>query len=223
MTELISEYGLLLRNIGKEYTYDCQLGKSGIDFTLTCNLGEGIQDWKVSLALNFSNHNTISLNIAKEILELPATRPRAKADWDPFEKELVEHNWKPSKYFTGKKINQWVDRLRRVLTCTGSPPLHHPGSGIGKKKEAMRRCLRSCTGIETLRKRSSRRCDVFLRKALANPRFGTRWFKPRLDCNRTLRMRRTFQEPRARSLRKFRSPLPFMVRIANEMQLHPEP
>ena len=116
MTEIISEYGPLLRNIGKEYTHDCQLGKSVIDLTLTCNLGVGILDWKVSRALNLSDHNTISFNIATEILELPATRPWAKADWDTFEKELEAHDWKPSEYFTEKKINQWVDRLTRVQT-----------------------------------------------------------------------------------------------------------
>ena len=43
MTEIISEYGLLLRNIGKDYTYNCQIGKSVIDLTLTCNLGAGIK------------------------------------------------------------------------------------------------------------------------------------------------------------------------------------
>ena len=80
MTELISEYGLLLRNIGKEYTYDYQLGKSIIDLTLTCNLGAGILDWRVKRTLNFSDHNTITFNIAAEVLELPPSRPWAKAD-----------------------------------------------------------------------------------------------------------------------------------------------
>ena len=41
MAEIITEYGLLLRNISKEYTYDCQLGKSVIDLTQTCNLNFG--------------------------------------------------------------------------------------------------------------------------------------------------------------------------------------
>ena len=83
---------------------------------LTCNLGAGILDWKVSRKINFSDHNTISFNIAKEILELPATRSLAKADWDKFERELEDHDWEPSENFTEKKINQWVDRLTRVLT-----------------------------------------------------------------------------------------------------------
>ena len=84
LTELITEYGLLLRNIGKEYTYDCQLGKSVIDLTLTCNLGAGILNWKVSKGLNFSDHNTIKFSIAAELLKLPPTRSWAKADWVTF-------------------------------------------------------------------------------------------------------------------------------------------
>ena len=103
LTEIISEYGLLLRNIGKEYTYECQIGKSVIDLTLTCNLGAGILDWKVSRSLNFSDHNTISFNITAEILELPAIRPWDKADWSTFEKELEDYNWKIGEYISEKR------------------------------------------------------------------------------------------------------------------------
>ena len=116
MAEIITEYGLLLRNIGKEYTYDCQLGKSVIDLTLTCNLGAGIHDWKVSRSLNFSDHNTISYTVATEILELPPTRPWAKTDWGLFEAELEKHEWNQTQTITEKKLNQMVDRLTRVLT-----------------------------------------------------------------------------------------------------------
>ena len=118
LTEIISDYGLLLRNIGKEFTYDCQLGKSVIDLTLTCYLEAGILDWKVNRALNFSDHNTISFTIAAEILELPPGRPWAKADWDTFEKELEEHDWETSMFITEKKRNHWVDRLMKMLTNT---------------------------------------------------------------------------------------------------------
>ena len=62
-------------------------GKSVIDLTLTCNLGAGITNWKVSRALNFSDHNTISYKIATEIIQMPATRAWAKADWVTFEKK----------------------------------------------------------------------------------------------------------------------------------------
>ena len=53
MADIITEFGLLLRNIEKEFTYECQLGKSVIDLKLTCNLGAGIQGWKVNRGLNF--------------------------------------------------------------------------------------------------------------------------------------------------------------------------
>ena len=115
LTELISEYGLLIRNIGKDFTYDCQLGKSVIDLTLTCNLGAGIVDWRVSRALNFSDHNTITFSITTELLKLPPTRPWAKADWALFEKELEDLNWTAGDHLCEKKLNQWVDKLTRDL------------------------------------------------------------------------------------------------------------
>ena len=43
----MTDYGLLLQNRGKEFTYDCQLGRTIIDLTLTCNLGAGIRNWRV--------------------------------------------------------------------------------------------------------------------------------------------------------------------------------
>ena len=116
MTEIISDYGLLLRNTGKEYTYDCQLGKSVIDLTLSCNLGAGLLDWRVKRSLNFSDHNTITFSIAAEVIELLATRPWAKADWDQFERELDEQIWDIPDTLTEKKINILVDRLTQTLT-----------------------------------------------------------------------------------------------------------
>ena len=116
LTEVITEYGLLLRNLGKEYTYECQLGKLVIDLTLTCNLGAGILNWKVSKGLNFSDHNTIKYNIATELLDLPPTRPWAKADWVTFRDKLEEYEWPTGDTITEKKINTWVDKLTTVLT-----------------------------------------------------------------------------------------------------------
>ena len=100
LTEIISEYCLLLRNIGIEYTYNCQLGKSVIDLTLTCNLGAGIMDRKVHRTLNFSDHNTITYTIANKILELPASRSWAKAEWEGFERELEIYDWEPPENFS---------------------------------------------------------------------------------------------------------------------------
>ena len=127
LTEIISEYGLQLRNVGKDYTYDCRLGKSIIDLTLTCNLGAGIINWRVSKALNFSDHNTITYNVAMEILELPPTRPWAKADWKTFEKKLEEHDWTIGDHISEKQINTLVNKLTTVLidalntACSLSP------------------------------------------------------------------------------------------------------
>ena len=76
--------------------------------------------------------------------------------------------------------------------------------------------------IETLRSRRIQRCDAFIRKAFNNPRFGPHWFKARLTYGMALRRRRWIQEPRADSLRKFRSPLAFMARRANKLGLERE-
>ena len=128
LTEIISEYGLLLQNTGKEYTYECQLGKSVIDLTLTCNLGAGINNWKVSKTLNFSDHNTISYKIATEIIQMPATRAWAKADWTTFERRLEEQDWPIGETISEKNINTMVNRLTKVLTkaldeaCPLNPP-----------------------------------------------------------------------------------------------------
>ena len=75
MADIITEYGLLQRNIGKEYTYEKMVDRTNTD------MQPRIHDGRVNKSLNFSDHNIISYNIAAEILELPATRPWAKADW----------------------------------------------------------------------------------------------------------------------------------------------
>ena len=75
--------------------------------------------------------------------------------------------------------------------------------------------------IETLKARRERRCDKFIRKAASNARFGTRWFKPRDGEDKNLRSRRQIQETRASSLRRFRSPLLFLQRRANELGITP--
>ena len=74
-------------------------------------------------------------------------------------------------------------------------------------------------GIESLEARRARRCDSFIRKAVRNPRFKDRWFPPREGEVRDLRRRRNIQEVRANTLRRFRSPLAFLQRSANELGL----
>ena len=63
----------------------------------------------------------------------------------------------------------------------------------------------------------ARRCDVFLRKALANPRFGMKWFPPRDTPRPGLRWTRHIRESRALTWRRFNSPLEALRRRANEL------
>lgn len=47
-------------------------------------------------------------------------------------------------------------------------------------------------GIETLKARRIRRCDAFIKKSMANERFGQRWFQARPAEDRTLRRMSNF-------------------------------
>ena len=73
--------------------------------------------------------------------------------------------------------------------------------------------------IASLEERRKRRCDVFLRKAINHPRFGTKWFQPRRGEPMNLRNRRAIEETRSRTNRRFNSPLAFLRRRANELGL----
>ena len=74
-------------------------------------------------------------------------------------------------------------------------------------------------GIETLRERCVRRCDTFIQKAYANPRFRTTWFPGRQADEAGLRNRRHIFETRAATNRYFNAPLSFIRRRANELGL----
>ena len=74
-------------------------------------------------------------------------------------------------------------------------------------------------GIESLRARRTRRCDVFLRKAIKSPRFGPAWFPKRRGEQRDLRRRREIQESRSLTWRRFNSPLEYLRRRANKLGL----
>ena len=77
--------------------------------------------------------------------------------------------------------------------------------------------------IESLKDRRTRRCDVFLRKAIKNPRFGPAWFPERRGERRgerrDLRRRREIQESRSITWRRFNSPMEYLRRRANELGL----
>ena len=123
--------------------------------------------------------------------------------------------------------------LRTVVEYCSA--VYHPllNKSQSEELEAMHRvAIRICFGfetpvgiimqeedIETLEARRIRRCDNFLRKAAANSRFRERWFPGRAGEGRVLRRRRVVQETRAATLRRYRSPLAFYQRRANELNI----
>ena len=78
--------------------------------------------------------------------------------------------------------------------------------------------LKEEQGIESLAARRRRRFDVFLRRALSNPRFK-RWFPPRDGVRTGLRRTRQIKEARSLTWRRFYSPLEALRRRANELGL----
>ena len=75
--------------------------------------------------------------------------------------------------------------------------------------------------IETLAARRRRRIDKFIYKAAANPRFASSWFPPRDGVRQDLRVRREIQESGPSTTRRYRSPLAYMKRRANELNVRP--
>ena len=74
-------------------------------------------------------------------------------------------------------------------------------------------------GIQTLKERRIRRCDAFINKARNNPRFSQEWFPRREEIPWELRRRRDYQETQAATLRRHNSPLAFMRRRLNEIDV----
>ena len=115
--------------------------------------------------------------------------------------------------------------------------VYHPLLNVGQAErlESLHQhAIRTCFGrhrdvnevmaeydIETLGQRRIRRCDTFIRKAAANPRFIPRWFPPRVGDRPGLWARREIQEVQATTLRGFNSPLAFIRRRANDLGLAP--
>ena len=69
--------------------------------------------------------------------------------------------------------------------------------------------------IPTLEKRREIATENFVKKAMKNPRFATRWFVPRERIDTNIRRRDPFKVNRARTNRYMNSPLVYMQRIAN--------
>ena len=116
-------------------------------------------------------------------------------------------------------------------------PVYHPLLNAGQSQtleRLHRHAVRVCFGyevpveetmqrenIETLEARRQRRTDNFVRKAICNRRFAGSWFPPREGEERRLRARRMIQEVQANTERRFRSPLAYMRRRANDLGLLP--
>ena len=115
MAEIMTKYGLLLQNRGKELTYDCQLGRTIINLTLTCNLGGGIRNWRIIKGQNFSDHNTIRFEIASEILELPSRRKWDKTDWITFTAELEKTCLTEPAFISEKQMDIRVNKFTKEI------------------------------------------------------------------------------------------------------------
>ena len=72
-------------------------------------------------------------------------------------------------------------------------------------------------GLQKLSDRRKTATERFVVKAMANPRFRNKWFKPRQAIENDLRTRRPFVEDKARTTRFMKSPLLTMQKIANDI------
>ena len=87
------------------------------------------------------------------------------------------------------------------------------GYGISASK------MRERAGVERLAVRRERLCRGFATKAQANPRFSHRWFPKRSKPENTPDLRagkRLYQEMKARTDRRYNSPLFYFRRLLNE-------
>ena len=72
-------------------------------------------------------------------------------------------------------------------------------------------------GVATLQDRRIARVDKFIKKSIADLRFGPRWFPKRPEKEYGLRERRVFEEAQVRTLRSYNSPKNYFIRRANEL------
>ena len=150
-------------------------------------------------------------------------------------KKWMLHHLRDAGFRGGTLFKLYCCYIRSILDyCT---PVYHSLLTAGQElqlERLQRHAIRVCYGselpvedvmaaqcIETLKARRERRCDKFIRKAATDTRFGTRGFRPRDGIDKNLRARRQVQEARASSLRRFRSPLLYLQRRANELGVTP--
>ena len=111
LDEFIAEYHLEIRNEGITPTFQTNQAQSIIDITLTKRMTAGIMNWTVDTAENFTDHNTITFNIATETITLPPTRNWNKADWTIFKDELQKRPIKIREVMTPQRLETLVDKF----------------------------------------------------------------------------------------------------------------
>ena len=138
--------------------------------------------------------------------------------------------------FKGQHLFKLYCCYIRSIIEYGSPVYHSLLNGAQELRleRLQRHALRVCFGyhrpieeamkefgISTLKDRRVRRCDNFIRKAEKKPRFAEAWFPQRQIIPHQLRSGRQVQETQAITNRRFKSPLAFLKRRANELGIVP--
>ena len=104
--DFIQDYALQIHNAGRDFTFECKTGKSGIDVTLSRNLKLKIEDWKVCKAYN---HYAIKFNITTDIIEVKPRRLYDSADWNLFKTGLQKQHLRTytKSHYTVKNWSLW--------------------------------------------------------------------------------------------------------------------
>jgi len=113
--DYITEQNITIHNTTKDYTYECQLGKSVIDLTLSLGLRTGIHNWHVNKNLNHSDHHTIEYTLDTEIENIAPHRPWGQADWNIFKTLLADKNIEIPDIITPRKLEKMVDKLYKII------------------------------------------------------------------------------------------------------------
>ena len=115
----IGQYNLKVENQGKQSTFQSTIGRSIIDITLSSKLAVTLQNWRVNLSPNFSDHNTIKFELIVELQDLSPTRKWEKMDWTAFRKTLNSENIRIMDTMTTKRLekclDQWYTQIENTL------------------------------------------------------------------------------------------------------------
>ena len=115
LEKLISEYSLEVSNKGRDWTYDCRLGKSIIDVTLKSKLKSRIDKWRVLKECNYSDHNTILFEVNTDKIIIPEHRNYDNADWALFTHTMNNFTIEFPEKINSFKLDNIVCKLTRGL------------------------------------------------------------------------------------------------------------